>query len=130
MDLVFFDYLLRPDDWLRDDNEEAKEKFKFSIEEVAQLTKQCLDIVASQPNILKVSAPVKVFGDIHGQYIDLMNFFDKWGCPSESISGDIMSNDYLFLNIKDRIILLYFYFIYLIFHNIVGIKTYYINSNI
>ena len=93
----FLDYLLRPDDWLREDNEEAKEKFKFSIEEVAQLTKQCLDIVASQPNILKVSAPVKVFGDIHGQYIDLMNFFDKWGCPSESISGDIMSNDYLFL---------------------------------
>jgi hypothetical protein len=93
----FLDYLLRPDEWLREDNEEAKEKFKFSIEEVAQLTKQCLDIVASQPNILKVSAPVKVFGDIHGQYIDLMNFFDKWGCPSESISGDIMSNDYLFL---------------------------------
>ena len=26
-----------------------------------------------------------------------MNFFDKWGCPSEAMNGDIMSNDYLFL---------------------------------
>ena len=26
-----------------------------------------------------------------------MNFFNKWGCPSEGPNGDIMSNDYLFL---------------------------------
>jgi hypothetical protein len=56
-----------------------------------------MEVVAKQPNILKVSAPVKVFGDIHGQYIDLMNFFTKWGCPNEGPNGDIMSNDYLFL---------------------------------
>lgn len=93
----FLDYLLRPSEWINEENEEAKSQFHFSIDEIAQLTKQCIDIVASQPNILRVSAPVKVFGDIHGQYIDLMNFFDKWGCPSESMNGDIMSNDYLFL---------------------------------
>ena len=26
-----------------------------------------------------------------------MNFFNKWGCPSEGPNGDIMANDYLFL---------------------------------
>jgi diadenosine tetraphosphatase ApaH/serine/threonine PP2A family protein phosphatase len=26
-----------------------------------------------------------------------MNFFIKWGCPSEGLNGDIISNDYLFL---------------------------------
>ena len=95
---VFLDYLLQPQGWLSGQKEEeAKGTFHFSIDEIAQLTKQCIDIVAAQPNILKVSAPVKVFGDIHGQYIDLMSFFDKWGSPSETMNGDIMSNDYLFL---------------------------------
>ena len=45
--------------------------------------------------VLRVDAPIKVFGDIHGQYQDLMRFFDLWNCPSEN--GDIESFDYLFL---------------------------------
>jgi len=45
--------------------------------------------------VLRVDAPVKVFGDIHGQYQDLMRFFDLWGTPDEN--GDIESYDYLFL---------------------------------
>jgi hypothetical protein len=36
-----------------------------------------------------------VFGNIHGDYIDLMRFFDIWGFPSEA--GDISGYDYLFL---------------------------------
>ena len=45
--------------------------------------------------VCRVDAPVKVFGDIHGQYQDLMRFFDLWGTPDEN--GDIESYDYLFL---------------------------------
>lgn len=45
--------------------------------------------------ILRVDAPVKVFGDIHGQYQDLMRFFDLWGTPDEN--GDIESYDYVWL---------------------------------
>ncbi len=93
----FIEYLLRPEYWLKEDIKESKDKFHFTIDEIAALTKQCMKIVNDQPNILKVSAPVKVFGDIHGQYLDLMNFFIKWGCPSEGLNGDIISNDYLFL---------------------------------
>ena len=94
---IFIETLLKPEQWLKDIRDYENERFIFSIDQIAVLTKQCLEIVAKQPNILKVSAPVKVFGDIHGQYIDLMNFFNKWGCPSEGPNGDIMSNDYLFL---------------------------------
>lgn len=36
-----------------------------------------------------------MFGDIHGQFTDLMRFFDLWGYPTED--GDIESYDYLFL---------------------------------
>jgi hypothetical protein len=45
--------------------------------------------------VLRIDAPVKVFGDVHGQYQDLMRFFDLWGTPDEN--GDIESYDYLFL---------------------------------
>ena len=94
---LFIENLLQPEAWLKDTRDDIGENFVFDIDQIASLTKQCMEIVASQPNILKVSAPVKVFGDIHGQYIDLMNFFSKWGSPSEGPNGDIMTNDYLFL---------------------------------
>jgi hypothetical protein len=38
---------------------------------------------------------VKIVGDIHGQYVDLMRFFDIWKAPNDS--GDIHAFDYLFL---------------------------------
>ena len=39
--------------------------------------------------------PVKIIGDLHGSYIDLMRFFDIWKSPSDN--GDIHAFDYLFL---------------------------------
>ena len=48
--------------------------------------------------VLKVRAPIKIYGDIHGQYSDLMRFFDLWGAPCDTLhEGDIESFDYLFL---------------------------------
>jgi protein phosphatase len=38
-----------------------------------------------------------VFGDIHGQFSDLMRFFDLWGLPTDGKDGDIDNFDYLFL---------------------------------
>ena len=94
---LFIETLLKPDTWLKETRDDLGKNFCFNIDQIASLTKQCMEVVSKQPNILKVSAPVKVFGDIHGQYIDLMNFFNKWGNPGEGPNGDIMSNDYLFL---------------------------------
>lgn len=54
--------------------------------------------------MLKVRPPCKVFGNIHGQYIDLMRFFDVWKHPGDdSTGGDVSANDYIFLgNYVDR----------------------------
>lgn len=41
------------------------------------------------------AAPVKIFGDLHGQFGDLMRLFEEYGTPSTS--GDITYIDYLFL---------------------------------
>jgi protein phosphatase len=39
------------------------------------------DIIAKQPMVLNVKAPLKIFGDIHGQFTDLMTFFNLYGAP-------------------------------------------------
>ena len=58
---IFIETLLQPEQWLKDSHDFENERFIFSIDQMATLTKQCMEIVAKQPNILKVSAPVKVF---------------------------------------------------------------------
>ena len=45
--------------------------------------------------VLRLSAPVKIFGDLHGQFGDLMRLFSEYGSPSTA--GDIAYIDYLFL---------------------------------
>ena len=45
--------------------------------------------------VLQLAAPVKIFGDLHGQFGDLMRLFSEYGSPSTA--GDIAYIDYLFL---------------------------------
>ncbi|CAA9989480.1 protein phosphatase containing kelch-like domains, putative [Plasmodium knowlesi strain H] len=63
-----------------------------------------MDIFKQEDMVLKLRAPLKIYGDIHGQYYDLMRLFQLYKCPVEedlgeklNAIGDIDSNDYLFL---------------------------------
>jgi len=47
------------------------------------------DLLMSQPMLLELSAPIKIVGDIHGQYYDLLRIFEYGGFPP--------SANYLFL---------------------------------
>merc|ERR1711865_105986 len=47
------------------------------------------EVVLSQPSLLELEAPLKICGDIHGQYHDLLRLFEYGGFPPES--------NYLFL---------------------------------
>ena len=42
--------------------------------------------------MLKLRAPTKIFGDLHGQFGDLMRLFAEYGSPSTV--GDIAYIDY------------------------------------
>lgn len=42
------------------------------------------NIFMTQPMLVEVKAPVKVCGDVHGQYYDMLRLFEYGGFPPES----------------------------------------------
>jgi protein phosphatase len=77
-------------------------KFPIKKEDIIELATECINILAVQPIVIRdIKPPVKVFGSIHGNYADLMRFFDIWKAPAEF--GDIHGFDYVFMgNYVDR----------------------------
>ena len=77
-------------------------KFPFKSQDIIELATECINILALQPTVIKdIKPPVKVYGNVHGNYADLMRFFDIWKQPSDA--GDIFGFDYIFLgNYVDR----------------------------
>ncbi|XP_014804233.1 PREDICTED: serine/threonine-protein phosphatase PP1-alpha catalytic subunit [Calidris pugnax] len=57
--------------------------------EIRGLCLKSREIFLSQPILLELEAPLKICGDIHGQYYDLLRLFEYGGFPPES--------NYLFL---------------------------------
>ncbi|KAM1646664.1 hypothetical protein ACFX1R_009223 [Malus domestica] len=83
--------LLRPRNW----KPPVNRKFFLDSYEVGELCYAAEQIFMHEQTVLQLKAPVKVFGDLHGQFGDLMRLFDEYGFPSAA--GDITYIDYLFL---------------------------------
>lgn len=83
--------LLRPRNW----KAPANRRFFLDSYEVGELCYAAEQLFMHEPTVLQLKAPVKVFGDLHGQFGDLMRLFDEYGFPSTA--GDITYIDYLFL---------------------------------
>jgi len=75
--------LLRPKTW----TPPANRDFFLSYLEVKHLCDEVEKIFMNEPTLLQLKVPIKVFGDIHGQYGDLMRLFHEYGHPS--VEGDI-----------------------------------------
>ncbi|KAJ9521431.1 hypothetical protein QJQ45_008757 [Haematococcus lacustris] len=63
--------------------------------DICELCDACTLIFREERTVLELHAPIKIFGDLHGQFGDLMRLFEEYGTPSTA--GDITYIDYLFL---------------------------------
>lgn len=66
-----------------------KSMVNLEIEQIVWMCQQVRTILMSQPILLELEPPVKIVGDIHGQYLDLLRIMEYTGFPPES--------NYLFL---------------------------------
>jgi serine/threonine-protein phosphatase PP1 catalytic subunit len=57
--------------------------------EIVAICQAAREIFLSQPTLIELEPPVKVVGDVHGQYSDLIRLFEMCGFPPAS--------NYLFL---------------------------------
>jgi serine/threonine-protein phosphatase PP1 catalytic subunit len=57
--------------------------------EIAAICHRTREVLLSQPALLELDAPVKIVGDVHGQYTDLIRMFEMCGFPPKA--------NYLFL---------------------------------
>jgi len=57
---------------------------KLPEHEILGLIRTAKAIFMEQPMLVEVAAPVKVCGDVHGQYYDMLRLFEYGGFPPES----------------------------------------------
>lgn len=57
--------------------------------DIKSICGKCREVFMAQPTMLELAAPLKICGDVHGQYHDLLRLFEYGGFPPES--------NYLFL---------------------------------
>jgi len=56
-------------------------RFNISSRVIIKLCELVKPILQNEPNILEVEAPINVFGDIHGQFADMIHFLEMTGLP-------------------------------------------------
>ena len=100
----FIEVLLRPFDWYTPEVDEIHNNLPFTIEEIDCLINEAFKVFSHDSTVLYLKTPVKVFGNLNGQYNDLMRSFESYNHPSDDTSmGDIHVMQYIFLgDICDR----------------------------
>eukprot|EP00448_Togula_jolla_P024893 CAMPEP_0170573732 /NCGR_PEP_ID=MMETSP0224-20130122/2919_1 /TAXON_ID=285029 /ORGANISM="Togula jolla, Strain CCCM 725" /LENGTH=691 /DNA_ID=CAMNT_0010896333 /DNA_START=12 /DNA_END=2088 /DNA_ORIENTATION=- len=67
-----------------------------SAKELLLLCDTVVEILRVEDSLVEVALPCRVYGDIHGQLLDLLEFFNAFSWPDKR-RGDIFSMNYVFL---------------------------------
>jgi serine/threonine-protein phosphatase PP1 catalytic subunit len=65
------------------DRTQRDKPIKLAPEKLYALCEEAIRVLNNDPIILNVEAPVNVLGDIHGQFYDLLTFFQLGGLPPQ-----------------------------------------------
>ena len=87
------DQLCRPTSWVPP---KPFSPAPVSSTDMRTLCKDVFKIINKEPTVIRTRAPIKVFGDIHGQFNDLLSFFAVHGQPYPPHRSDIQGFRYLF----------------------------------
>ena len=71
------------DELLSARNKKPGTPVEISQQHAMLLCQQTREILLSQPMLLELGAPIKICGDVHGQYTDLLRLFEYGGFPPE-----------------------------------------------
>ena len=98
---MFISQLLHPKKFSKENTRNA---FMFRKNYIIELAKEFQILLEAQPMVVKMRTPVKIFGNLFGNFQDLMRIFELWKSPiDDGLGGDIDSLAYLFLgNYVDR----------------------------
>ena len=55
----------------------------LNSDDASKLCTMARDVFLQQPMLLELGAPIKICGDVHGQYTDLLRLFEYGGFPPE-----------------------------------------------
>ena len=69
---------------IKNKNPNSPLRFNISASTIMRLCNDAAAILKNEPNILYVDAPLFVYGDIHGQFQDLIRFLEMTGLPPKS----------------------------------------------
>lgn len=67
-----------------------------TVREMMLLCDTVVEILRVEDSLVQVPLPCRVYGDIHGQLLDLLEFFNAFSWPDKR-RGDIFSMNYVFL---------------------------------
>lgn len=90
--MLFINQLLIPKDFTVD------MRFNIKKELVIRLCEETIKVLEREPTLLRLAPPLKLFGNINGNFADLMRLFEQYDQPNDNYGeGDIERINYLFM---------------------------------